>query len=559
VVGESMGDTTISITSHLVESNPMAGTAQAVCADHEALDKSYMLESAALQEILPSSLASMVFHMVLLLVLAMWWLPEVEQNSASALLVQPRDPEIEDIVPISPLPPVPDVPPEQPKPEVTIGPPEFGNEPQSPHVPKPPNDPSGGKPGIDKPETTTPLGQTLEPGNIDLLTIGPLVEGNGTFANRKTLHGPSRKSPPGQTPASQNAVEAALRWLAAHQNADGSWSYDHREGGKCECRNPGQDHGKYGSTALALLAFLGAGESHETGKYKRTVERGLKYLVSTMHTNETKTIGKMLDAKHAGMYAHGLAAMALAEAYGMTYDSQLREPAQAALNWIIESQATGGFWGYTAGGNDTSVSGWQVMALKSGYSAGLNVPDKTIRGIRTGLDSVAGGSGAYYGYRGPVQEFRPATTAIGLLSRIYTGWPNDQPALRRGMNEILAKGPDLRDMYYTYYATQAMYQFTSGKGPAWLRYNGAMRDGLVATQARTGHESGSWNHGRFNNRGGRIYSTALAAMCLEIYYRYEPIYQKTRSFGSTRSRNQGGFAGSKPSRPIDNEAAWELE
>jgi hypothetical protein len=196
-----------------------------------------------------------------------------------------------------------------------------------------------------------------------------------------------------------------------------------------------------------------------------------------------------------------------------------------------------------------------MMALKSGYAAGLNVPDKTIVGIRKGLDSVASRDGAFYGYRNPESRFRPATTAIGLLGRIYTGWPNDHAALRRGMSEILAKGPDLGDMYYTYYATQAMYQYTSGKGPAWLRYNAVMRDRLVTTQARTGHEAGSWKQGRYNNRGGRIYSTALAAMCLEIYYRYEPVYQKSRTFGSVKKR--GGFAGSKPGAVTDD--AWDLE
>ena len=121
---------------------------------------------------------------------------------------------------------------------------------------------------------------------------------------------------------------------------------------------------------------------------------------------------------------------------------------------------------------------------------------------------------------------------------MYTGWPKSHAGLKQGMNSIAAMGPDLQNLYYTYYATQAIFQYTDGKGPQWNRYNEALRDPLIAGQARQGHEQGSWTIGQHAGAGGRIYSTSLACMCLEVYYRHMPIYRK------------GGFGEGKASKPL---------
>src|SRR5205823_4456771 len=77
-----------------------------------------------------------------------------------------------------------------------------------------------------------------------------------------------------------------------------------------------------------------------------------------------------------GMYAHGLAAIAMCEAYGMTSDPVLRGSAQRAIDFIRAAQSDNGGWRYQPReGGDTSVVGWQVMALKSGQMAGLIVDD----------------------------------------------------------------------------------------------------------------------------------------------------------------------------------------
>src|SRR5205085_3504963 len=123
------------------------------------------------------------------------------------------------------------------------------------------------------------------------------------------------------------------------------------------------------------------------------------------------------------MYAHGLATIVVCEAYGLTADPALRRPAQLALNYIARAQSPEGGWRYEARGAkgyDTSVGGWQVMAMKSGQMAGLEVPSTTWRGANQWLDAAQSADGGGYGYTSPGESTTPA--AAGLVGRGYMGW-----------------------------------------------------------------------------------------------------------------------------------------
>jgi len=323
----------------------------------------------------------------------------------------------------------------------------------------------------------------------------------------------------GGTKESEKAVAMALKWLAAHQLSDGSWSFSI---GPCECTHKG-DAGLRdcftGATAMALLPFLGSGQTHMEGEYKDLVGRGLAYLVRAEQPNGSLVQGA------GSMYAHGLAAIALCEAYAMTHDRKLMTPAQYSLNFISYAQdPIGGGWRYgVRQPGDTSVVGWQLMALKSGHMAYLQVPPNTIAGSVKFLNTVQADGGAQYGYTTPAAG-RPATTAVGLLCRMYLGWKKEQPALERGVQLLSARGPDERDMYYNYYATQVMRHYG---GDAWTKWNNVMRDQLVKSQVPSGHMAGSWNipgSNHANDKGGRLYVTSMATMILEVYYRHMPIY-----------------------------------
>ena len=170
-----------------------------------------------------------------------------------------------------------------------------------------------------------------------------------------------------------------------------------------------------------------------------------------------------------------------------------------------------------------TVTGWQLMALKSGQLAKLEVPSPAIGLVLKFLDSVQFDGGARYGYMMPTARDKDheSTTAVGLLCRMYTGWHRDNPALYRGIGHLSKWGPSESNMYYNYYATQVLHHW---EGPEWQEWNRRMRDYLVATQATEGHEAGSWYFSDpYGNAGGRLYNTALAILTLEVYYRYLPL------------------------------------
>ena len=333
------------------------------------------------------------------------------------------------------------------------------------------------------------------------------------------------------------AVERALHWLMRHQNPDGGWSFDHTKG-QCQgrCDHPGLlRRCTTGATGLALLPFLGAGQTHREGTYRKNIAAGLKYLLSRMKYGPNG--GSLLEGGR--MYDHGICTIVLCEAYAMTQDPNLARPAQAAVNFIVNAQDTqGGGWRYVPGmPGDTSVVGWQLMALKSAHMAYLRVPPITIEGANHFLNTVQVDGGARYGYvnAGDRSIDNLGTTSVGLLCRMYLGWAHDQPALGRGIEYLAKRGPAIGrggrpiDPYYNYYATQVMHHYG---GPQWKRWNRVMRDFLVKSQAKSGHEVGSWwFEGPHTEAGGRLYTTALACMTLEVYYRYMPLYrhQSTQS------------------------------
>ncbi len=336
----------------------------------------------------------------------------------------------------------------------------------------------------------------------------------------------------GGTSQSERAVAQALKWLEAHQFADGGWSFAHHLAPKCRgrCRNPSDVRfasSRNAATGLALLPFLGAGQTHKKGKYRKVVQAGL-YFLANRQNPETGSLWE----PGGRMYSHGIASTVLCEAYAMTHDRSLFGPSQKAIQFIVAAQdSVGGGWRYDfQQPGDTSVVGWQIMALKSGYLAYLSVPETTVRKASLFLDSVQSPSGANYGYVGPGDgPSTEATTAIGLLCRMLLGWKKTEPDLEHGVQWLSRRGPN-KNLYYDYYATQVLRHW---EGQPWRKWNAVMRDQLVDSQAKKNHEAGSWfisdegnRLARHNQLGGRLYCTAMATMILEVYYRHMPIYGK---------------------------------
>jgi hypothetical protein len=320
------------------------------------------------------------------------------------------------------------------------------------------------------------------------------------------------------------AVDRALTWIAIHQMPDGGWSFDMEACpscmGKCSHSGTSKKDDRAGATAMALLPFLGRGFTHREGPYQKQVEAGIAFLTQ----RAMKDGGKVYD-KSGSLYSQGLAGIALSECYAMTQDQRLAAPTQAVLNFIMQAQdPQGGGWRYTPRQpGDTSAVGWQIMALKSGNMAYLDVNPLTVKKAVEFLESVKGDEyGATYGYTSPGN--RLGTSAVGLLCRMYLGWKKDNPGLQEGAATIAKAGPS-KDLYYDYYATQIMHHM---QGEMWTAWDAKMKKMLIDSQATKDHEAGSWydgvDLGHGANAAGRLYCTSLATMILEVYYRHLPIF-----------------------------------
>jgi hypothetical protein len=319
----------------------------------------------------------------------------------------------------------------------------------------------------------------------------------------------------------EQAVDRALEWLAAHRLQDGGWSFDLDVCPSCNgrCSQSGQNRlaDRCAATALAILPFLGRGYTHKQGPepYRDVIQGGLRFLVAPLAMNND---GRLYDK--GDMYSHGVATIALGEAYALTRDPSLGLAVQRAVNFTMNAQdKQGGGWRYhPLQPGDTSASGWQLLALWTAHAAKLQVNPLTTNKAITFLDAMQSANGAMYGYDQPGKG--PATTAVGLLCRMHLGWDKNHPAVQRGVAHLGDMGPS-NDLYYDYYATQVMYQHG---GDPWVRWNDAMKPILLLSQSQAGHEAGSFFEGVDGGHGppagGRLYCTAMATLILEVYYRH---------------------------------------
>ena len=224
--------------------------------------------------------------------------------------------------------------------------------------------------------------------------------------------------------------------------------------------------------------------------------------------------------------------MALCEAYGLSKDPRLKDPAQLGINYIAQAQnKDDGGWRYFPGApGDTSVFGWQMFALRSARLAGLDVPKTVIKGCHHYLDECAGDKyKTRYSYM-PGREPTIVMSAEALLCRQYLGWPRDSTAMVRGTAGVWndLQNSNERNIYYWYYATQLLHNMQNKN---WKQWNVKIRDTLIAMQVvNKGCDRGSWSPfdpvtDRWGRTGGRLFQTSLSVLTLEVYYRFLPLYR----------------------------------
>jgi len=322
----------------------------------------------------------------------------------------------------------------------------------------------------------------------------------------------------GGTKETEDAVALGLAWLKRQQRPDGSWSMvgPYTAGSRSENQTA--------ATAMAMLAFMGAGSTHKSGEYKQELEKAAKWLVKQQDSS-----GFMASRAHGNerMYAQAQATIALCELYGMTRDYWIRPYAQKACDFACQAQSPEGGWRYVPRfDSDTSVTGWFVMGLKSGQAAGLDISTSAFPKIEQYLDSVSSDYNAGYAYK-VGQRASPSMTAEGILCRQYLGWHRNMPGMTQGLGSLVANHPldtNRSDVYYWYYATQSLHHYG---GPLWDEWNERLSVDVPAKQEKHGAERGSWSPQRdaWGAHAGRLYTTCLSLFCLEVYYRHLPLYE----------------------------------
>lgn len=356
----------------------------------------------------------------------------------------------------------------------------------------------------------------------------------------------------------EEAVLNALRWLARHQNSDGSWSvtkYTSNCGkvanfkGICS-PSPGSDHFDVGVTGESLLAFLGAGYTHLSKDtydgicFGDVVKKGIQYLMKVQ--DPSGRVGGDDVPKY--MYNHLLGAFALSEAYGLTGSAMIKDAAQKAISYTEQAQNPGKAWRYSfrSGDNDSSVSGWGAQVMKSAEVAELSFNKDTVyKGVIAWYDEVTENSYHRVGYTdqrmgkvvipGVNEHFadHPALTAIAVMTRIFITKSKADPHCRGGADQVIADLPEWDDkglkvdFYYWYYASFAMFQFDGPSGPYWKKWNEKIKAAVLDKQNKTAGDCkhGSWEPvDRWSSEGGRVYTTATGALTLEVYYRYPNVF-----------------------------------
>ena len=321
------------------------------------------------------------------------------------------------------------------------------------------------------------------------------------------------------TDKAEKAVLAGLRWLKTHQSADGSWGDQH----------------KPAMTGLAVLCFLGHGETPESAEFGPTVKKGVDWILN----KGTETQGRLSMTNDFGanpaVYEHAIGAYALGEYYSMTHDDRVKDVLMQAVGHIVQGQAPDGGWqyNYTKGPeSDTSVSGWQIQALKAAHLTNLNISgvDEALDKAMEDLKRVQGPNGGF-GYRKAEDKY--SLTGVGVLCTYF--WKGDKDKLvREGIKFLIEKTEkdfpvqykgEKADLYAWYYHTQACLMFG---GSAWSKWNHWFQDEIVNAQTPdgswppTGNPRPTGGLEAQKDGSGPYYRTTMCVLMLEVFYRYMP-------------------------------------
>ena len=333
----------------------------------------------------------------------------------------------------------------------------------------------------------------------------------------------------GGTSRTETAVLCALRWLKANQNANGSWA-----GSKMNVPPA--------MTGLALLAYLGHGETPESKEFGTTIKKAMDWLVANQKADGS------FEGRDDNDYTQPICTYALCEAYGMTQHPTLKDAALKAIAVVVNGQHASGGFNYNLESaserNDSSYMAWCCQALKSAKMAHLDadVPEleKTMKRAIAGFKQNAAANGGF-GYTAPGAT---GISGAGALSLQMLGEPQ-ATEVKNTMKLLDAatfsfadwkKQPYSGDspLYYWYYVTQAKFQYAKEAFKQWnamfapeLCHVQQIEKGAIADATGKKVDIGHWESpSAGEHSGGVVQDTCLCTLMLEVYYRFLPSYQR---------------------------------
>jgi hypothetical protein len=286
----------------------------------------------------------------------------------------------------------------------------------------------------------------------------------------------------------EDAIFRTLDWLAGHQDTDGGWSFDHTCAPRCadRCPDPGQAvDARRAASSLALLALLGAGQTHRHGQYAGTVRHGLHFL---LEQDDHKPC--VLPNGKPWVVADAWIATVLCSLISQTGDKRLIPHAQRAIACLIcrQDPTTGG-WPMTLGGpTDPAATAWAIGALHSAeWTRQLELSPEPLAAAVASMDRIA--------------------CSDSYFTPDESGDPSGDPTRDYFISQTIRQQPSHR----------------AELGP----WNRKLRLRLIESQSKEGHARGSWRptvHAQAE-AGGRLYETVLNVLSLEVYFQHLPLWR----------------------------------
>jgi len=370
-------------------------------------------------------------------------------------------------------------------------------------------------------EAVAPVQQPLAPREVKPPSVLPMILTARIGAEKRA----KAMQATGGRRESEEAVLKGLRWLVSNQNPDGSWG-------------TGDGAVNAAMTGFSLLSLLGHGETPTSAEFGPTIQKAVEWVIEKGEKNEGR-LSMERAFSPPGVYAHGIVTYALSEYYAMTKDERVVDLLKKAVGYIVDGQGPDGGWMYSYDKtmSDTSVSGWQMQALKAAHLTGLDIAgvDEALDKAMFNLSRVRGKHGGF-GYRAAAQE-KYSLTGVGVLCTYFWKLEKDK-MVRDGIEYIMEHSTknnksdsfpvdykdEKADLYAWYYNTLACAYVG---GTAWTKWNGLIQDQIARNQSPNGSwpelsgKSAGGELQRDPNMNGQLYRTNLCTLILEVYYRYQ--------------------------------------